>query len=85
MACEYCEKGKLNTLIKSEKIGNMIWWSVGHELKKECIDEVDNSVVLEIRCGQGYLRLGDRSDMQCIDHDEKIKIFYCPVCGRKLK
>jgi len=33
----------------------------------------------------GYLRLGDSEDMNCIDHDDKIEIKYCMMCGRKLK
>jgi hypothetical protein len=83
--CDYCDKDKLNILIESEKInGNLIGWNK-EMLATELLDLIDdNSVVLEIRNGQGYIRLGNRMDMQCIDHEEKIKINYCPICGRKL-
>ena len=64
----------------------MIWLFANrnHELKNEDIDEIDNSLCMEIRNGQGYLRLGNRDEMQCIDHSENIKINYCPFCGREL-
>ena len=50
--CKYCEENAFNTLIKSEKT-NIFWW--GQEtgmLPANCIDEVNNDVVFEIRCGQ---------------------------------
>ena len=84
MGCNVCREDKLNTLIESTKISNMVWWAVGHELKRDTIQEEDNSLVLEIRNSQGYLRLGDRGDMGCLDHSGKIKINFCPVCGRKI-
>ena len=84
--CGYCEVDKLNLLIESDKIWNMIYFFAGKDKQPQMddIDTVDNSVVLEVRNGQGYLRLGDRGEMQCIDHSEILKINYCPMCGRKL-
>lgn len=84
--CKYCENG-LNTLIEDTKISNMIWWAVSHDRRasKEDIDEVDNSVCIQIRNEHGYIRIGDRSDMQCLDSDKLIRINFCPMCGREFE
>ena len=73
--CKYCEENKINTLIEDNK--PEIAWDTYAGVE-------DNSVVLETRNGIGYLRLGDREDMECLGHGEKIKINFCPMCGRKL-
>jgi len=82
--CKYCEDGAFNTLIESEYmeyVSNVF----GKVYIRDNPEEIDNSVVFEIRCGSGYIRLGDRGEMNCIDHEEKIQITYCPFCGRKIK
>ena len=40
---------------------------------------------MQIIVDRGYLRLGFTDDMQCLDHGEKIKINYCPMCGNRMK
>lgn len=82
--CEYCAESAFNTLIEADVTiyAENIFGKV--HLYDEPFDE-DMSVALDIRCGSGYIRLGDRTDMGCIDHGGKIKINYCPMCGRKLK
>ena len=60
--CERCNPDKLNLLIEAEKIGSSIYWGIGETLKSEDIEEVDNSLVLEIRNDVGYLRLGERQN-----------------------
>lgn len=86
MKCEYCNQGKLNLLIESKRIWNVMYLFAEKRkpLEKEDIQEEDYSLVLEIRNNQGYLRMGDRSEMQCIDHSEILKINFCPICGRNL-
>ena len=81
--CTWCKESAFGTLIESEKLESAI---IGWEAKMKAteLDNIDNSVVMEIRCGSGYIRLGDRGDMNCLDHEEKIEINYCPMCGRKL-
>jgi len=81
--CKYCEELAFNTIIESNYIqyGYNVFGRVGIYATPQ---EEDNSVVFEMRCGVGYIRLGDRSDMNCIDSDNKIKIKFCPMCGRKL-
>jgi len=34
---------------------------------------------------RGYIRLGDPSDMNCLDHGEKFKVNFCPICGEKVE
>lgn len=81
--CKYCTDG-YTTLIDSTKIeSNICGWDSGRMTTDE-LEDVDNSVVFEIRNEHGYIRLGDRSDMGCLDHGDKVKIDYCPFCGRKL-
>lgn len=72
-------------IVESEKIDNVIWMAVGNILDRNMIRKRDNSVFIEVRNGQGYIRLGDREEMQCLDHCETVKINYCPNCGRKFK
>ena len=81
--CEYCKDGAFNTLIENdyEEYASNIF---GNIWINEVPNLIDCSLVLEIRCGSGYLRLGDRGDMNCIDTDSKFKIKYCPMCGREL-
>ena len=43
--------------------------------------EADTYIVFIDR---GYLRMADSDDCQCLDHGEKIKIDFCPMCGTKI-
>ncbi len=81
--CKYCEEGTFNTLIESdiEILAENLFGNI-HVWDEPQIE--DNSVVFEMRCGSGYIRLGDRGEMNCIDHEAKVKINYCMMCGRKL-
>lgn len=83
MKCKYCEESAFTTIIENSvtEYGYNIWGNIG--LYDEPL-ETDTSVVFEMRCGSGYIRLGDRCDMECIDHCNKIQVNYCPMCGKKL-
>lgn len=82
--CDYCKESAFNTIIEKniEVLAENIFGKI-HVWDKPNFD--DMSVVFEIRCGSGYIRLGDRSEMGCIDHEDKFKVKYCPMCGRELK
>jgi hypothetical protein len=80
--CEYCN-GNLVELIESTKLDDLTYWWNDATLAKQ-LDIEDNSVMFEVRNGAGYIRLGDRKDMQCLDHEQKLKTNYCFNCGRKL-
>lgn len=56
-------------------------------------DLPDVSVYNNLYCGEytmlvfvdrGHLRMVDDSEINCLDHGEKLKINYCPMCGRNL-
>jgi len=80
--CECC-RGELTELIKSDKVDELQfgWDSVA---SININNRQDNSVMMEVRGNCGYIRLGDREDMQCLDHGEYIKVNYCPICGSKI-
>ena len=83
--CKYCED-KTTTLIESEKIGNPLRRPNDTLTVKEMYDLADDfSLVMEIRNNKGYLRLGDREEMGCLDHNENVEINYCPFCGKKIE
>ena len=68
--CEYCKKQ--STLIEKEVPTEVFGHFTGYKIL---------SVVFDTR---GYLRLGDKEDMGCLDHDEKIEANYCFNYGRQL-
>jgi hypothetical protein len=68
--CEFCyNKGKL----------------LSKYVATEVFGQYTGDEELQIIIDRGYLRLGWTDDMECMDHGEKIKIKYCPICGRDLK
>lgn len=66
--CEYCEKEK-QLLVR--EVPHVMWGRYAYDIE------------LQVIVDRGYLRLGLIDDMQCLDHGEKIKINYCPMCGEK--
>jgi hypothetical protein len=54
------------------------------EVPDVCFGQIVGTEELQVIIDRGYLRLGYKDDMQCMDHGEKRKINYCPECGRKL-
>lgn len=84
--CNYCNENCLNLLIESTKLDDHLIGLDPTMLATTLSNFVDdNSVVIDIRNCGGYIRLGDRDEMQCLDHEEKIRISFCPMCGRKLR
>jgi hypothetical protein len=81
--CKYCKESAFNTIIENSitEYGYNIFGNIGLYIEPE---ETDVSVIFEMRCGSGYIRLGDRAEMNCIDHENKIKTNYCFNCGREL-
>ena len=84
ISCKYCKNNGFNILIESKKIDDwIIGWDV--EMLATSLEQLDNSVVMDIRNGCGYLRIGDREEMQGLDTEDKVNIKFCPFCGRKFK
>ena len=79
--CDYCEKDK--TLIEEEIISSQSFgWC--DKSTKICYDDTikeRHGVFID----RGYLRLVDFDDCNCMDHGEKIKIKFCPMCSKEQK
>ena len=79
--CKHCENVSI-LLEKDEVISNLSFGWGDDETKinrSQCVD-----YTIAIVLDRGYLRLVDKEDYGCLDHGEKIKINYCPMCGNKL-
>ena len=78
--CEYCEKCKTLTQ-KDELISPMSFgWGDVKIDRSQC-----HEYSLAVFVDRGYLRLVDPDDCNCLDHDSKIRINFCPMCGCSLK
>ena len=78
MLCNYCEKEK--PLIEFEEL----------DFHGFCKLEDVKGINLHYRkewvfIDRGYLRKADPTDSECLDHSEKIKINFCPICGKDLR
>lgn len=70
MGCDYCKEDK--PLIQF----------IQHEFNafaNQCFEEN-----MQIIIDREHLRYCSVDDCNCLDHGEKIKINYCPMCGYKL-
>jgi hypothetical protein len=79
--CKYCEKDE-TLLQKDEIISDMSFGWGNDEVKinrSQCIE-----YSLSVFVDRGYLRLADPEDCGCLDHGQKVRINYCPMCGEAL-
>ena len=79
MNCEYCENEKImmqRTVVNPATIA----WVGGIKAKDVSVFEYELGALVDSR---GYLRLVDLDDYQCLDHGKKIKISFCPFCGKE--
>ena len=77
--CNFCEKE--STLLEKEDLISEISFGWG-DIKinrSECFE-----YNLNLFIDRGYLRLVNPDDSDCLDHGNKIKIHFCPMCGEKL-
>ena len=80
--CDYCNNDSIEKLLKKPILED---YYIGLD-KKMLATELNYEplyLLLDIRCNTGYLRITS-DDYGCLDHGEKIKIKYCPMCGREL-
>lgn len=75
--CEHCN-GENRFLLTDEFIKN-IGFAENVTQKDLHIFQEDYFVFVD----RGYLRLAGE-DSDCLDHGEKIKINFCPMCGEKI-
>lgn len=83
-SCEYCEVGSKNVLLEQEYIDPCMLEFV--DIKSKTRSELV-AAFLATRItfvDRGYLRSGNKTDVQCLEHGSKIKINFCPMCGREL-
>ncbi|MCP4989064.1 MAG: hypothetical protein GY928_24300 [Colwellia sp.] len=80
MSCRCCEDEDI--LIEREF--DLVPWffSVGHTLTDSDLNRIADTFGVVV--DRGHLRLVDIDDYNCLDHGEKIKINFCPMCGKKL-
>lgn len=79
MSCKYCLNRE--TLLEKDDVIDSTHFRWCSEIS---IDEVLFDAI-SVFIDREHLRLVDPQDTQCLDHGEKIKINYCPMCGEKLK
>ena len=68
-----CDACAGNKRLMSKEVPHVIW---GHVC--------DEGNILEVFVDRGYLRLCSQGDSNCLDHGERVKIQYCPCCGKEL-
>jgi hypothetical protein len=67
--CDFCE---INKFLLTKEVPDVVF--------EKYIDDLTLAIIVD----RGYLRLVNTDDYECIDHGEKIKINFCPMCGKKL-
>ena len=77
--CKYCEEGFV--LTEAELLDTHI---IGWKPDMLATELFGGEYYLSVFIDRGYIRLVDKDDCQCLDHGDKEKINYCPMCGRKL-
>jgi hypothetical protein len=77
--CQFCEEEKI-LLQEDEIVYNVSFgWGDVKIYRNQCVE-----YTLSVFVDRGYLRLVDLEESGCLDHGEKIKINFCPICGCKL-
>lgn len=82
MSCKYCND--TNHYLLSAEFIHMSIFSMLGESKITGNEALDHEESYSVHIDRGYLRLSQDDDDQCLDHGEKIKINFCPVCGEWL-
>lgn len=75
MACDYCKEDKL-LLVKDTMTESM--YNYGDKT-----DYIEQTLCVVV--DRGYLRLVDIEDRNCIEGGRKIRINFCPMCGKKVE
>lgn len=74
------EKIFLTKEILSE--GILGWQNFPVTVEKVWYDEL--GILIDKRGNSSYLRLVRTDDYNCLESGEKIEIYFCPICGKKL-
>jgi len=84
MSCKYCNDSDHYMMARKELCINDICILSGEskiDMTGNQLLEFEESLMVYI--DRGYLRMTN-DDSACIDHGEKIKINFCPMCGEWL-
>lgn len=81
--CKYCENDEV--MMKKDVIDPANWgWGYDDMVKLTLREAEKDPNKLGVFIDRGHLRLVFLHDCNCMDHGQKIKINYCPMCGRKM-
>jgi len=73
--CEYCEGNE--TIIEKEFLDSwVLGWNDAPITNKNAMYST-----YKIFVDRGFLRFVPQDDTQCLDHGEKFRIKFCPMCG----
>lgn len=79
--CDFCENNK--TIMKTGVVSTpMIGWC--GEIKAKDLPDLEYQLGVFID-SRGYLRMVDLNDCNCLEGGKKMKIYFCPFCGNKIK
>lgn len=82
--CKFCSHESENLLEINEVISHCSWGWGQDFIKINLTEAIEGSQKLSIFVDRGFLRVVNLEDGDCLDHGEKTKINFCPMCGRKL-
>lgn len=46
---------------------------------------ITTEIKMQVLFDRGYIRLVDEDDKCCLEHGEKFKVNFCPICGVKVE
>ena len=82
--CPFCDKSE--ELLSIDVMDRSKWgWGYDGSIKLTLEEAERDQITKHIFIDRGYLRMAERSECGCMDHGQKVKINYCPECGKKLK
>jgi hypothetical protein len=81
--CKYCEEEEV--IFEFDSISKRSWGWGYDDTKINLSDALSDTDKYQVFIDRGHLRLADSEDTQCLDHGHKIKISFCPFCGKAIK
>jgi len=76
--CKYCNDGY--NIFEFEELSDDLL-IFGGDIAKDNAIYIERGVFID----RGWLRLVDLDDCGCMDHGERVKLGFCPFCGKEFK
>ena len=76
--CKYCEEEC--SLLDFESLDS---WILGWTAEAKITQETAVYSTISVLLDRGYLRLVDYNDRACLDHGQKLRLNFCPFCGKR--